>query len=107
MKLETILQRKAQEALEKCGFWVIPMAVVGKHSKRSVRTGEPGLPDLCLPELGWLEAKTETGKRSPEQIAWHERAKSKGIWVETFRSPEEAVRLALSRKRAIRRGESP
>lgn len=101
MKPETILQKQAQDLLERAGFWVIPMAVSGKRSNRSVRTGEPGLPDLCLPELGWLEAKTEDGKLSPEQLAWHERARRAGIWVDTFRSAPEALKLALGRRQAV------
>lgn len=98
MKPETILQRKVQDALEAMGIWVIPMAVAGKRSKRSVRTGEPGMPDLCLPALGWIECKVGKGKRSPEQEAWHERAKKEGVWVATVWSLEEAIRVVAERR---------
>lgn len=98
MKPETALQKRIQEALEKIGIWVIPMAVTGKRSNRSVRTGEPGLPDLCLPTLGWLEVKIGDGELSEDQRAWHERARKEGVWVATAWSLEEAIRLVRERK---------
>ena len=101
MKPETALQKRIQKALEKIGIWVIPMAVAGKRSNRSVRTGEPGLPDLCLPTLGWLEVKIGDGELSEDQRKWHERAREEGVWVATAWSLEEAVRLVLERKRAL------
>lgn len=102
MKPETELQKHIQDALERMGIWVIPMAVTGKRSSRSVRTGEPGVPDLCLPALGWLEVKIGDGNLSEDQRLWHERARREGVWVATAWSLEEAIRLVRERQYNLR-----
>lgn len=102
MKPETELQKRIQDSLERMGIWVIPMAVTGKRSNRSVRTGEPGMPDLCLPTLGWLEVKIGDGDLSEDQRKWHERARKWGVWVATAWSLEEAIRLVRERQDYLR-----
>ena len=98
LKPETALQKRIQVALERLGIWVIPMAVTGKRSNRSVRTGEPGLPDLCLPTLGWLEVKIGKNDLSEDQKLWHVKARDHGVWVETVYTVEDAIRLVRERQ---------
>lgn len=91
---ETELSKQIRKALEKSGVWVIRVQVKGGYGRRSVATGEPGLPDLCLPELGWLEVKLPGGELSPAQAAWHARAASSGINVAIASTPIEALTIA-------------
>lgn len=73
---------------------VMPIAA-GKHARRVIKLGEPGTPDLLvLLPFGralWLELKTETGKVSVVQRAWHARALKLGHRTHVCRSVDEAV----------------
>ena len=94
---ETELQRLIMNTLQALGFWVVRTAVKGKRGKLGVRTGETGMPDLCIVSpSGWLEVKLPDGRLSDEQEAWHRRARNRGIKVATVRSVEEAVEIVRS-----------
>jgi hypothetical protein len=95
-KGETELQRAIKKALEALGVWVIRTQTSGRTGPRSIATGEPGMPDLYAVGLGWLEVKTETGKLSEDQRAWHARAQALGVRVAVVRSVKEAVEVVLS-----------
>ncbi len=102
---ETDIQRAIKEALEGMGVWVIRTASAGKRSSRGVKTGEPGIPDLHLASLapsgpdadksGWLEIKKPGGRRSEAQMAWHAKAKARGIRAAVVESPAEAWEVVL------------
>jgi len=39
-----------------------------------------------------VEVKSQTGKRNPDQIAWHKRARSRGMWIlEEARSADQVT----------------
>lgn len=79
-------------ALEKLGCWVIRTPVSRKRSRtKGIVAGEPGMPDLCLPALGWMEVKLPGKELDPDQVKWHARAEAHGIRVTTVRSVGEAV----------------
>jgi len=86
---ETALQHSIIVALEQMGVWVIRTAVSSKHSRGL--TGEPGLPDLCLPAWGWLEVKLPGRELDPAQVSWHRRANALGIHTGTVHSVSEAM----------------
>jgi len=106
LKSETGLSRAIRRALERLGHWVIRTQSRGRTGPRSVATGEPGLPDLMVllrgGHVAFLEVKRPTGRLSPEQVAWHERARAMGIRVAVVRSVPEAVDAV----RAFARGEA-
>jgi len=88
---ETQLSASIRGALEANGVWVIRTGVNMKRGKRGTQSGEPGMPDLLLPEFGWLETKTDEGAVSPVQFVWHQKAKMRGVRVAVVRSIEEAL----------------
>jgi hypothetical protein len=93
---ETDLSAAIRGALEANNFWIIRMQVSGRRGRRSIASGERGMPDLHLPALnGWLEVKTKDGKVSPDQKAWHFRAQRSGVKVAVVRSVQEALRVAI------------
>lgn len=49
--------------------------------------------DLCF---GWLEAKTKTGRLTPEQVLFRDNARKQGAYVGEFRSIEQAFELLKS-----------
>lgn len=91
---ETDLQRSIKMALEQAGFWVVRTQVRGRNGPRSVATGEPGMPDLLLVGVGYVEVKLPGGKLSQEQEAWHAKAKARGVKVTVAHSVAEAVTTA-------------
>ena len=99
---ETDLSKAIRKALAAMGIWVVRLQSSGRRGPRSVATGEPGMPDLWTP-YGLLEVKTETGKLSPAQVAWHERARAEGLNVATVRSVEDAVRIVTEWRAGWRR----
>lgn len=88
---ETELQNQIMDALTRIGVWVIRSAVSVKRGRYSINTGEPGLPDLCLPVYGWGEVKLPGKELDPDQVKWHERAKKEGVRVATWWSVADAV----------------
>ncbi len=88
---EVALQKAIITALEQLGEWVIRTGVSKKRGKRGTNSGESGMPDLCLPELGWLEVKLPGEELSPKQVAWHEKAKRHGVRVAVVDSVWAAV----------------
>jgi hypothetical protein len=90
---ETELQRAIIVALQQMGVWVIRTAVSRKRGRGF--TGEPGMPDLCLPEYGWAELKLPGKDLEPDQVVWHDRARRRGIKVGVWRSVGEAVDQVL------------
>lgn len=65
-----------------------------------------GMPDLWFSHAawgvsGWIECKTESGKLSKAQKAWHETNRAAGVHVLVCRSAADAVRQvgALPRNR--------
>lgn len=96
---ETKLSRSIRQALNLKGYWVIRIQsgvipIAGK-STRYVHCAEPGTPDLLLltPELCFLEVKTPTGRLTPEQLRWHDRAASRGVPVRIVRSVSAALQV--------------
>lgn len=88
---ETQLQNAIMDALKDMGVWVIRSAVSVKRGYKSINTGEPGQPDLCLPVYGWGEVKLPGKDLDPDQVLWHERAKREGVRVATWWSIADAV----------------
>lgn len=101
---ETDVQRAITQTLRTMGVWVIRTQASGRRGKRSIATGEPGMPDLYLPGLGHIEVKRPGEKRSTEQVAWHERAEKAGVRVATVTSPLEAADVVLSWMRERKAG---
>lgn len=99
-KTETPIQAQIKTELERLGYWVIRTQVKGSTGARSVATGEVGMPDLWLPGLGNIEVKKPGEDPTPEQLAWHARARSVGICVGVAESVAEAVELAREFERA-------
>lgn len=68
------------------------------HRKRPTGLGT-GSPDLLIAipgcprgtEILFAELKTEEGRRSADQVKWHEDARRFGLRVETIRSVTELV----------------
>lgn len=94
-KPETTLQTAIAEALRSLGVWVMVMNVTKRRGKRrGVNCGEPGMPDLWT-EYGWGEVKLPGNDLDPDQVAWHERAKKRGVAVALWTCPMEAIRQVL------------
>jgi hypothetical protein len=94
-RTETALQQAIVKALSRRGHWVIRTGVVGKHSSRGSRIGEPGLPDIHLLETGsWLEIKLPGRPLSADQKRWHANAKQLGVNVWTVDTISEALEVA-------------
>lgn len=75
---EAQLQRSIVKSLEAAGVWVIP-----------VRSRDPGMPDLLLPEYGaWLRTKPSDGLGFEE--AWDQKAQERGVRVQTVAGLIEA-----------------
>jgi hypothetical protein len=89
-KPETLLQTAIVRALRQMGVWVIVMNVTRRRGKRGVNCGEPGMPDLWT-EYGWLEVKLPGGELDPDQVAWHERAASRGVLARKVDSVSKAL----------------
>lgn len=94
---ETDLSRDVQSALEGLGAIVVRVQSgvfkgAGGHIVRAARKGTPDLWVAWRGSAGWLETKTPTGRLSPEQKTWHERAAKQGVRVAVVRSVEEAAR---------------
>lgn len=64
-------------------------------SRRAIKGCEPGTPDVEVMLSGgrvvWLELKTATGRVTPTQAAWHERARAMGHTVHVVRTVDEAM----------------
>lgn len=99
-KGETQLQTAIVKALRQMGVWVIRTSVSAKRSSVGSAAGEPGLPDLWLPELGLMEVKMPDGVLSSDQKTWHAKAERHGLNVETVRSVEQAVRVVMEWRQA-------
>jgi hypothetical protein len=98
---ETQLQNSIIVALRQMGVWCFVMNVTVRRGKRGVNCGEPGMPDIWT-EYGWLEVKIPGNNLDQDQVAWHKRARSRGIEVETTCSMEQSVRIAQEwRQRAL------
>lgn len=94
---ETDLSKAIRDALTRRGFWVERV----NSGKAKVRRGwlygaAIGTPDILViaPVYGWLEVKTDIGRLSAEQTAWHDRARNFGVRVDVVRSVEGALRTA-------------
>lgn len=94
-------------------IWNNPVGVAvhtndqGQTRRVKYGTGGEGAPDLFCevlvaggPGTGrpavfaavWLEVKTPTGRLRPEQVQWHEAARSRGRHAYVVRSVEDALR---------------
>ncbi len=64
---------------------------------RYVHCANKGTPDLWCSLCGgcFLEVKTPTGRRSPDQVVWHERASSLGVRVFTVHSVADVEAIYL------------
>lgn len=71
-----------------------------RHHRFGIAPGSPDLVGVLAPSGRWfcLEIKTPLGRLSPAQTQWHALARSRGAFVATVRSPEEA-KQALARAR--------
>lgn len=103
-KPETALQTAIVKALRQMGVWVIVMNVTKRRGSRGVNCGEPGMPDLCLPALGWGEVKLPGNDLDPDQVIWHEKARKGGVNVATWFSVGAAVETAQFWHRLRRAG---
>lgn len=103
---ETTLSKGIQQALTAKGCKIIRvqsgiLPVVKGGKTYFVHTAPTGTPDLvCIrpatsvtpyATTTWIEVKTQLGKLSKEQAAWHEWARLNGARVATVRSISEAV----------------
>ncbi|HEU4544434.1 MAG TPA: VRR-NUC domain-containing protein [Jiangellaceae bacterium] len=97
---EAALQRAVVKILESLGIWVIRTGVSVKRGKRGTQSGEPGMPDLWTP-LGWIEVKLPGEKLSPDQEAWHNKARKHGhsVRVAVVRSVSVTLKVIESWKR--------
>lgn len=91
---EAQLQARIVKALRSVGVWVIRTGVTRKRGYSGTQSGEPGMPDLWTPH-GWLEVKLPGEALSPNQIAWHAKAKRHGVRVWTVDTVREAVTVVL------------
>lgn len=90
---ETDLQRAILKALAQIGVWATRQARSKKRGYKSINTGEDGQPDIWT-ELGWMEVKLPGNDLDPDQVAWHEKAKNRGVRVCTVWSVTDALRQA-------------
>jgi hypothetical protein len=72
--LERDWQKQVEEALDAFGWWwmhvppnVIVCEFTGRRHYRGIRKGVPDIWAIRPPYMLWLELKTETGPRRPEQ----------------------------------------
>jgi hypothetical protein len=96
---ETALQGGIIRGLTAVGVWCfrVPAGSI-RHGSRYIQMCPKGTPDVWT-ELGWLEVKVPGGKRSIDQVAWHERAERASIRVATVSSVAEAVAVVLAWRR--------
>jgi hypothetical protein len=90
---ETKLSKSIRGALTAQGVWVIRIGTSNKRGKNYAKSGEPGIPDLCLPALGWLEVKLPGKPLQADQVAWHAKARKLGVNVEVAHSVLEALTI--------------
>lgn len=101
---ETELSKAIRDALDVLGVWHIRIQSGAiRVGQRFIKMGEPGVPDICLPALGWLEVKTKTGKVSDAQKAWHLRAAKENVKVAVVRSVKEAIDAVMSWRENVKR----
>lgn len=94
---ETSISRAIQQCLKANGvlFERVQSGMLQatyKGRTRWIHCASEGCPDLWT-ELGWLEIKTPTGRLSPEQKAWHERARKRRVRVHVVRSVRDVMKL--------------
>ena len=53
----------------------------------------PGIPDIYLPGLGWLELKTETGSASVQQLRRHEELRDAGDNIAIITNINQALEV--------------
>lgn len=93
---ETDLIRITIKALKSVGYWPIRINSGSAKIKRGyLHLAPKGTPDICLVyPCGWLEAKLPGEKCSPDQTAWHARARAHGVRVGVFTTDAEALEYA-------------
>lgn len=98
---ETDLVRSILAELDRLKVWAWRVNS-GVFGARRIRGAPEGTPDILgvLPggALFGLEAKTERGKLSHSQLAWHETARFHGVRVEVVRSVTHAVTVVVGWK---------
>lgn len=99
---ETALSKSIRSALESAGVWVVRLgAGTFRVGARTIRTGEPGLPDLFCPALNlWLECKMPKGRLEASQELWFARAEREGVAVVVVRSVADALDAVRERRKA-------
>lgn len=104
MTAEGDIKRAMLEALEAVGAFAF-RAQSGMVKVRGgyMHLAPPGTPDILVivPPLGrllGLEVKTAKGAEREAQLAWASGVRRLGGWVQTVRTPEEAVRAYLDAK---------
>ncbi len=93
---ETELQAIIMDELRKLGFWVIRLGVNKRRGRRGTNSGERGMPDLYLPGLGHAEVKLPGEELSPDQVAWHAKAKRYNVRVTVWTSAAQAIRESVA-----------
>jgi hypothetical protein len=91
---ETKLSRDIRKAIEAYGYKVLRLPAGRWNVKGGavLHVGEPGMPDLFIPELNlWLEVKAPGGRLEKTQKEWFEWAKDHGVNATMVRSVEEAL----------------
>ena len=100
---EAALQAACLDGLRKLGIWGIRMGVSVRSGKRGrAQSGEPGMPDLCLPGLGWIEVKQPGETLNEDQLAWHLKAKKHGLRVKTVYNVADCLGTANLWRDAVR-----
>lgn len=93
---ENAFQAKAIKELEKLDFWVMNMNPATRRGRRGVNSGEPGMPDLLLVGIGWIELKQPGNDLDPPQAEWHAKARLRNVRVATAWHLSEVLEIALS-----------
>ncbi len=96
--LEKTVLVRIRTALEREGCCTHRMTSAFVRGDRPMTVGEPGMPDLLV-EVGvqrpglmfWIEAKTQVGRLSPVQVAWHAKAVQRGQFVFVARTADDAL----------------
>lgn len=94
---ETDLSRAVQQCLKANGILYERvqsgrLQAAYKGRVHWIHCSSVGTPDLWS-ELGWLEIKTQTGRLSAVQKAWHSRANKAGVPVHVVRSVSDVLHL--------------
>lgn len=91
---ESALQSRILEGLKMRGVWSFRVGRNKRRGKSSgfAPSGEDGVPDIWT-EYGWIEVKLPGEDLSPDQVAWHDKARRRGVNAGVARSGADAFDL--------------